>query len=68
MLKNKIILVTGASRGIGRAVAKALAANGATVILLSRTISELETLYDEIITAGSPQPNIYPFYLCTATP
>ena len=68
MLKNKIILVTGASRGIGRAVAKALAAHGATVILLSRTISELETLYDEIVTAGSPQPNIYPFNLCTATP
>ena len=68
MLLNKIILVTGASRGIGRAVAKALAANGATVILLSRTVSDLENLYDEIINAGYPQPIIYPFNLCSATP
>lgn len=68
MLLNKIILVTGASRGIGRAVAKSLAANGATVILLSRSIRDLETLYDEIITAGYPKPNIYPFNLCSATP
>jgi NAD(P)-dependent dehydrogenase (short-subunit alcohol dehydrogenase family) len=68
MLANKIILVTGAARGIGRAVAKALAANGATVILLSRTIKDLESLYDEISAAGYPTANIYPFNLCSATP
>lgn len=68
MLLNKIILVTGASRGIGRAVSKALAANGATVILLSRGINDLKSLYDEIVTAGYPQPSIYPFNLCSATP
>lgn len=68
MLANKIILITGASRGIGRAVAKELAANNATVILLSRTIHDLESLSDEIVNAGYPQPNIYPFNLCSATP
>lgn len=67
MLSNKTILITGASRGIGRAVAKSLAANGATVILLGRTSAELITLYDEIVTAGYPQPSIYPFNLCSAT-
>ena len=61
-------MITGASRGIGRAVAKALAANGATVILLSRTVRDLKSLYDEIVTAGYPQPSICPFNLCSATP
>lgn len=66
MLDNKVILITGASRGIGRAVAKAYAANGATVILLSRTVKDLESLHDEIVDAGNPQPAIYPFNLCSA--
>lgn len=68
MLADKLILLTGASRGIGRAVAKALAAQGASVILLSRTIKDLESLYDEIVQAGHPKPNICPFNLCSATP
>ena len=68
LLENKVVLVTGASRGIGRAVAKAFAAYGATVILLSRTVKDLESLYDEIVQAQYPQPVIYPFNLCTATP
>jgi len=67
MLTNKIILITGASRGIGRATAKALATYGATVILLSRTPTELKALYDEIVDSGYPQPSIYPFNLCSAT-
>lgn len=68
MLTDKIILVTGASSGIGRAVAKQLAALGATVILLGRTIKDLEAIYDEICAQGYPTPNIYPFNLCAATP
>lgn len=67
MLANKIILVTGASRGIGKAVAQALAEKNATVILLSRTIKDLETLSDEIVAQQYPQPVIYPFNLCSAT-
>ncbi len=67
-LSNRVILVTGASRGIGRAVAKAFAKQGATVILLARTIPHLESLYDEIEKSGNPKPAIYPFNLANATP
>ncbi|MGH6888051.1 MAG: SDR family NAD(P)-dependent oxidoreductase [Rhizomicrobium sp.] len=45
---GKIALVTGASRGIGRAAAKALAGEGAHVILVARTVGALEELDDEI--------------------
>lgn len=51
-LANRIVLVTGASRGIGRAAAKALAAEGAHVIALSRTVGGLEELDDEIKALG----------------
>ena len=51
-LANRIALVTGASRGIGRAAAKALAAAGAHVILLARTVGGLEEADDEIRKAG----------------
>jgi len=47
-LENKIALVTGASRGIGRAAAKALAGAGAHVILVARTVGGLEEVDDEI--------------------
>jgi NAD(P)-dependent dehydrogenase (short-subunit alcohol dehydrogenase family) len=60
LLKDRIILVTGAGSGIGRSAAKAYAAHGATVILLGRTVSKLEEVYDEIEAAGHPQPAIVP--------
>ncbi|MDG1972743.1 MAG: SDR family NAD(P)-dependent oxidoreductase [Paracoccaceae bacterium] len=47
-LTGKIALVTGASRGLGYASAKALAAEGAHVIALARTVGGLEELDDEI--------------------
>jgi len=51
-LSNKIALVTGASRGIGAAVAKAYAKAGAHVILLARNVSGLEQVDDEIVQGG----------------
>ncbi len=52
-LLNRIALVTGASRGIGRATALALAEAGAHVICLARTMGALESLDDEIKAMGS---------------
>jgi NAD(P)-dependent dehydrogenase (short-subunit alcohol dehydrogenase family) len=49
---GRIALVTGASRGIGRAAAKSLAAEGAHVILVARTVGALEEVDDEISGAG----------------
>lgn len=51
-LKNKIALVTGASRGIGMAVAKAYAKEGAHVILVGRTVSGLEEVDDYVKSIG----------------
>ncbi|MBL3557450.1 MULTISPECIES: YciK family oxidoreductase [Marinobacter] len=60
LLKDRILMVTGAGSGIGRAAAKAYAAHGATVILVGRTVSRLESVYDEIEAAGHPKPAIVP--------
>lgn len=67
LLQDRIILVTGAGAGIGRAAAHAYAAQGATVILVGRTLEKLEQVYDEIEAAGHPQPAIVPLNLESAT-
>jgi len=66
--KDRIILVTGAGDGIGKAAALALAKHGATVILLGRTQEKLEAVYDEIVAMGAPQPALAPVNLEVARP
>ncbi len=51
-LSGRIALVTGASRGIGRAVALGLAKAGAHVVITARSLGALEALDDEIQAAG----------------
>ena len=52
LLEGRVALVTGASRGIGAAVAKLFAAQGAHIIALARTVGGLEELDDAIAAAG----------------
>lgn len=66
-LDNKTILVTGAGAGIGRAAAITYAKLGATVILLGKTVSKLEAVYDEIVALGAAEPAIIPLDLKGAT-
>ncbi|EXJ14136.1 SDR family NAD(P)-dependent oxidoreductase [Imhoffiella purpurea] len=65
-LSERIILVTGALEGIGRAVAMACASEGATLILSSFEEADLEPVYDAIVANGWPQPAILPLNLETA--
>lgn len=62
-LKDRVILVTGASDGIGRAVALCYAQHGAQVILLGKTQAKLEKVYDEILAIGGAIPALLPFNL-----
>lgn len=66
-LTGRVIVVTGAGRGIGRAVALACAAHGAEVILTGRTVAKLEIVYDEIVRGGGAAPTIAPLDLEKAT-
>jgi NAD(P)-dependent dehydrogenase (short-subunit alcohol dehydrogenase family) len=67
ILKNRKIMVTGASDGIGRALAVHIAGLGAQVVLHGRNTSKLEAVYDEITKlGGAPRPSIAVLDLATA--
>ena len=67
-LRERVVLVTGATGGLGRATSLAAATAGATVVLLGRKVRALEALYDEIEKRGGPQPAVYPMDLSGAQP
>ena len=59
-LRDRVVLVTGATGGLGAPLARACAERGATVVLHGRTVAKLEALYDEIVAAGHAEPVILP--------
>ncbi len=67
LLRDRIILITGASDGIGRALALRAASLGARIILHGRNVGKLERVYDELeAIAGSPRPSIAVIDLASA--
>ena len=63
LLNQRVVLLTGAASGIGREVARTLAAYGAQMVLLDRAVRALETLDDEIRAHGLLAPALYPLNL-----
>ena len=60
---GRVVMVTGAGSGIGRAVSLSLAQAGAQVILLGRTVKKLEAVHAEIGKLGAPEASIVPLDL-----
>ena len=67
-LAGKTLLVTGANRGIGEAVALSCAQHGAEMLLLGRDEAALAQVYDQIVDLGCPTPGIIPLDLSTRDP
>jgi NAD(P)-dependent dehydrogenase (short-subunit alcohol dehydrogenase family) len=67
LLKGRVILITGASSGLGAALARECARAGASVILSGRNGAKLERVYDDIESMGAPQPAIAMLDLAAAT-
>jgi NAD(P)-dependent dehydrogenase (short-subunit alcohol dehydrogenase family) len=67
-LRDRVVLVTGATGGLGRATSLAAASAGAILVLLGRKVRALEAVYDEIVALGAPTPALYPMDLTGATP
>lgn len=59
LLQGRNILISGAGSGLGQAAARAYAAHGATVLLLGRDETKLNTTYDAIVDAGHPEPALF---------
>lgn len=67
MLKDQVILITGAAEGLGAELALQLAALGADLILLDKQVKKLEALSDQIAQTYSCLPALYPLNLAGAT-
>jgi NAD(P)-dependent dehydrogenase (short-subunit alcohol dehydrogenase family) len=67
LLAGRVILITGAGGGLGRALAVESARAGASVILSGRNAAKLDRVYDEIEKSGGPQPAIAALDLAVAT-
>ena len=66
LLAGRVILVTGAGQGLGRAMAMECAAHGASVALLGRKQDKLEATYDAITEVGGSEPALIPLDLAAA--
>ena len=67
VLAGKVVLLTGASGGLGQAFARHAAAAGAELVLVGRRVAALERLYDDIDAAGG-RAALYPLNLAGAGP
>jgi NAD(P)-dependent dehydrogenase (short-subunit alcohol dehydrogenase family) len=65
-LADRVVLITGATGGLGRALSLAVGAAGATVVIHGRVVRKLETLYDDLVAVGAPEPVILPLDLAKA--
>ncbi len=66
-LQGRVVLVTGATGGLGQAAALACARAGATVVLSARNLRRLNKVYDAVAAVG-PEPLLYPMDLEGASP
>src|SRR6202795_4413654 len=67
LLAGRVVLITGAGSGLGKALAVECARAGANVILCGRNLAKLERVYDEIENLGKPRPAIATLDLAGAT-
>src|SRR4051812_37842444 len=67
ILTDQVILVTGATGGLGQVLSRAFAAAGASVVVHGRIVRKLEPLYDDLAAAGARDPAILPIDFEQAT-
>lgn len=68
VLDGQVVVLTGATGGLGGEVARAVTRAGGTVVITGRKVRALERLYDDLMTLGGREPVIHPLDLETATP